>query len=121
MWRRVIGVVLVLVAASVARASAPDPNVRFERIATAALPKPAEVLVVTPPSYASSPGRRYPVLYFLHDGYVTHSPVSCHHSQAVWFAEWRRDFIQYLQRQGKPADVPAGWPLQDGVAPTATP
>ncbi len=59
---------LVLVAAA-ARASALDANVRFEKIATATLPKPAEVLVVTPPSYASSPGRRFPVLYFLHDGY----------------------------------------------------
>jgi S-formylglutathione hydrolase FrmB len=71
MWRKAIGVVLVLVAAAAAtaRASAPGPNVRVEKIATAALPRPADVLVVTPPSYASSPGRRYPVLYFLHDGY----------------------------------------------------
>jgi S-formylglutathione hydrolase FrmB len=43
--------------------------VRFEKVSTAAVPEPVEVLVVTPPSYASSPGRRYPVLYFLHDGY----------------------------------------------------
>jgi S-formylglutathione hydrolase FrmB len=28
-------------------------------------------LVVQPPSYDSSPGRRYPVLYFLHDGFGT--------------------------------------------------
>ncbi len=27
------------------------------------------MLVVRPPSYDASPGRRYPVLYFLHDGY----------------------------------------------------
>jgi len=71
MWRKAIGVVLVLVAAAAAtaRTSVPGPNVRVEKIATAALPKPVEVLVVAPPSYASSPGRRYPVLYFLHDGY----------------------------------------------------
>ena len=69
MRRKALGVVLVLVAAATLRASVPDPNVRYEKIATSALPNPAEVLVVTPPSYASSPGRRYPVLYFLHDGY----------------------------------------------------
>ncbi len=68
MRRKAIGVVLVLVAVA-ASASGSDPNVRIERIATTALPAPAEVLVVTPPSYRFSPGRRYPVLYFLHDGY----------------------------------------------------
>jgi len=43
--------------------------VRIEKIPTRSLPGPNEVLVVTPPSYESAPGRRYPVLYFLHDGY----------------------------------------------------
>lgn len=33
------------------------------------LPSPARVLVLEPPSYRSSPERRYPVLVFLHDGY----------------------------------------------------
>ena len=33
------------------------------------MPAPADVLVLEPPSYSSSPSRRYPVLYFLHDGY----------------------------------------------------
>jgi putative tributyrin esterase len=69
MGRKAIGVVLVLLAAAGASAAAPDADVHFETVATASLPAPAEVLVVTPPSYASSPGRRYPVLYFLHDGY----------------------------------------------------
>lgn len=68
MGRRTIGAVFVLAAAATT-ASAADPRVRFEKIATAALPAPAEVLVVTPPSYAASPDRRFPVLYFLHDGY----------------------------------------------------
>ena len=70
MRRRAIGVVVLLLAAgAVPGAPAADPRVHFEKVATASLPAPAEVLVVTPPSYASSPGRRYPVLYFLHDGY----------------------------------------------------
>jgi len=47
----------------------PEGRVRIEKISTASLPSPNEVLVVTPPSYDSSPGRSYPVLYFLHDGY----------------------------------------------------
>jgi S-formylglutathione hydrolase FrmB len=42
---------------------------RIETFATPELPGPNEVLVVRPPSYDASPGRRYPVLYFLHDGY----------------------------------------------------
>src|SRR5262245_16213266 len=49
--------------------SAALEGVRIEKISAPSLPSPNEVLVVTPPSYASSPGRRYPVLYFLHDGY----------------------------------------------------
>ncbi len=50
-------------------ATAPPPGMRVEMVPTRSLPSPNEVLVVTPPSYESSPGRRYPVLYFLHDGY----------------------------------------------------
>lgn len=33
-------------------------------------------LVVQPPSYDRSPGRRYPVLYFLHDGYGTEGTLA---------------------------------------------
>jgi S-formylglutathione hydrolase FrmB len=40
-----------------------------DRIPTEALPKAPECLVVLPPSYEREPARRYPVLYFLHDGY----------------------------------------------------
>lgn len=51
------------------------------------VPEPVEVLVVTPPSYDSSPGRRYPVLYFLHDGYGDSRTL------------WRRDVAaQALER-----------------------
>ena len=42
---------------------------RIDRIPTNALPSAPECLVVVPPSYDRSPGRHYPVLYFLHDGY----------------------------------------------------
>ena len=37
-------------------------------VAAPGLPGPVAVRVLLPPSYASAPGRRYPVLYFLHDG-----------------------------------------------------
>jgi len=40
-----------------------------ERFSSASLPEPAEVLVLLPPSYGAVPQKRYPVLYFLHDGY----------------------------------------------------
>jgi S-formylglutathione hydrolase FrmB len=63
--RRPAGLFLLVAAAC---ASAPA-GVRHETIPTPDLPSANDVLVVTPPSYDASPGRRYPVLYFLHDGY----------------------------------------------------
>ena len=45
------------------------PGLSLERVATRSLPEPARVLVLLPPSYGSEPERRYPVLYFLHDGF----------------------------------------------------
>jgi len=43
--------------------------VSIERMPTPSLPAPAEYLLVKPPSWKDEPRRRYPVLYFLHDGY----------------------------------------------------
>lgn len=57
-----------VLALSCASASLPD-GVRLERVAAPSLPSPNEVYVLVPPSYDRSPQRRYPVLYFLHDGY----------------------------------------------------
>jgi putative tributyrin esterase len=48
---------------------AATPGVLWERVETSAMPSPVRCLVVLPPSYATSPERRYPVLYFLHDGW----------------------------------------------------
>lgn len=45
------------------------PGVSLERAATRALPAAGEYLLVKPPSWDREPRRRYPVLYFLHDGY----------------------------------------------------
>lgn len=45
------------------------PDVSREFVSTTTLPRPAEVLVLTPPSYARDRTRLYPVLYFLHDAY----------------------------------------------------
>jgi S-formylglutathione hydrolase FrmB len=45
------------------------PGVTLERLQTSALPSEAEYLLVKPPSWESHPSRRFPVLYFLHDGY----------------------------------------------------
>jgi S-formylglutathione hydrolase FrmB len=42
--------------------------VSIESFSAASLPEPARVLVMRPPGYGRDPGRRYPVLYFLHDG-----------------------------------------------------
>ena len=45
------------------------PGLSLESVATRCLPEPARVLVLLPPSYESEPSRRFPVLYFLHDGF----------------------------------------------------
>ena len=45
------------------------PGLSLEHVATRSLPEPARVLVLLPPSYGQEPSRRYPVLYFLHDGF----------------------------------------------------
>jgi putative tributyrin esterase len=58
---------LALVAVSCATARV--PGLAIDQIATRSLPEPASVLVLLPPSYGRAPLRRYPVLYFLHDGY----------------------------------------------------
>ena len=50
-------------------AVAATPGVSYERVETPSMPRAVRCLVILPPSYASSPQRRYPVLYFLHDGY----------------------------------------------------
>jgi putative tributyrin esterase len=45
------------------------PQGREESFRTSSLPSPASYSVFLPPSYETSPGRRYPVLYFLHDAF----------------------------------------------------
>lgn len=58
--------------AGASAASAERPAGRASRVVelvtSPALPAPVRVVVMTPPSYASAPARRFPVLYFLHDG-----------------------------------------------------
>lgn len=50
-------------------ASNRSPGLSYADFATESLPSAARCLVLEPPSYRRSPGRRYPVLLFLHDGY----------------------------------------------------
>jgi len=65
-----LGSVTAALSAALSCASSPPPEgVRFDRVSTSNLTGPNEVCVVLPPSYDRSPERRYPVLYFLHDGY----------------------------------------------------
>ena len=59
----------VLAGALIACGSSLPPGARYETVQTHSLPSPGEALVITPPSYDASPQKRYPVLYFLHDGY----------------------------------------------------
>ena len=69
MRRRTAPIALVLTLLIASACASARPGMHHEKIPTAALPSPNDVLVVTPPSYDASPDRRYPVLYFLHDGY----------------------------------------------------
>ena len=56
-------------AAAAACVSISTPGVTLERRKTSALPSEGEYLLVKPPSWDREPSRRYPVLYFFHDGY----------------------------------------------------
>jgi S-formylglutathione hydrolase FrmB len=60
---------VLFVLAAAALAVRPLSGQSFETFAAASLPEPVRALVLTPPSYGRQPGRRYPVLYFLHDGW----------------------------------------------------
>lgn len=57
---------MLLAAASVATAASPAT---YETIRTPSVSQPVRVLLLRPPSFASHPERRYPVLYFLHDAW----------------------------------------------------
>jgi enterochelin esterase family protein len=72
-----------------ARASA---GRREERVATASLPAPVRVLVMTPPSYETALTRRFPVLYFLHDG---------RGNEDVFFREGLADALEKDMRAGR--------------------
>jgi S-formylglutathione hydrolase FrmB len=78
---------LVLAATAPARAAR-----REERVQTRNFPGPVPVLVSTPPSYAADPGRRYPVLYFLHDGQG---------DEAVLFRQGMIDALDAAMRAGE--------------------
>lgn len=61
-------------------------------MATALLPAPVRVLVMTPPSYDTAPTRRFPVLYFLHDGGG---------DEAAFFREGLADALDADMRAGR--------------------
>ncbi|MCM3876124.1 MAG: esterase family protein, partial [Thermoanaerobaculia bacterium] len=61
----ILAAACAIFAAHPARASAAR---RVEHVASPAPATPVRVLVMTPPSYDAEPARRFPVLYFLHDG-----------------------------------------------------
>jgi S-formylglutathione hydrolase FrmB len=50
-------------------ASPQAPGLSFETVATRSLPEAARYLLLKPPGYATAGSRRYPVLFFLHDGF----------------------------------------------------
>jgi len=88
MRRRFACVLLgLLAAAPAARAARRD-----ERVPTRNMPGPVPVAVATPPSYDATPLRRYPVLYFLHDGQG---------DEAVLFRQGVMDALEAAMRAGR--------------------
>ena len=63
-----------------------------EHVASRALAAPVRVLVMTPPSYDAAPARRFPVLYFLHDGGG---------DEDVLFREGLADALDARMREGR--------------------
>ena len=56
------------------------------------MPAPVPIVVATPPSYAEAPDRRYPVLYFLHDGQG---------DEAVLYRHGVIDALETAMREGR--------------------
>jgi S-formylglutathione hydrolase FrmB len=54
------------------------PGGSFEKVPTATLPREARVFVLTPPSWPRQAGRRYPVLFFLHEIYGSGGSLASH-------------------------------------------
>ncbi|MBK9061812.1 MAG: hypothetical protein IPL89_01195 [Acidobacteria bacterium] len=88
MRRRFACVLLALLAAAPAARAAR----RDERVPTRNMPGPVPVAVATPPSYEATPLRRYPVLYFLHDGQG---------DEAVLFRQGVMDALDAAMRAGR--------------------
>ncbi|HSB64755.1 MAG TPA: alpha/beta hydrolase-fold protein [Thermoanaerobaculia bacterium] len=63
-----------------------------ERLLVPALPEAVRVVVMTPPSYRSDPARRFPVLYFLHDG---------RGDENVFFGQGLADALEKDMREGR--------------------
>ncbi len=82
-----LAVLAVLAAARPAEAAR-----REERVPTRNMPSAVPVVVSTPPTYDSAPGRRYPVLYFLHDG---------RGDEAVLFRQGLIDALDAMMREGR--------------------
>lgn len=81
----------LLLAAAVARGARAEREA--VRVPTRNMPAGAvPIAVATPPSYAASPGRRYPVLYFLHDGQG---------DEAVLFRNGVIDALEAEMREGR--------------------
>jgi S-formylglutathione hydrolase FrmB len=52
------------------------PRFETRSVSSPHLPEPARVVVQLPPSYGDAPSRRYPVVYFLHDGFGNEETLS---------------------------------------------
>jgi S-formylglutathione hydrolase FrmB len=89
MRRRLAGALLLAAAAApAARAERHAVRVPTRNMPGGAVP----IALATPPSYAAEPGRRYPVLYFLHDGQG---------DEAVLFRQGVIDALEAAMRDGR--------------------
>ena len=55
-----------------------EPRLETRLVPSAHLSAPVRIVVQVPPSYAEAPLRRYPVVYFLHDGFGNEETLARH-------------------------------------------
>jgi len=101
MARALACAVLLFSAAAPARAER-----HAHAVPTRHMPGAVPVLVWTPPSYAAEPHRRYPVLYFLHDGQG---------DEAVLFRQGVIDALDAAMRAGRIPEILVVCPRGDGT------
>ena len=71
-----LSALLVLALLPATRAAGAGPRLETRLVPSPYLAEPVRVVVQLPPSWGEAPSRRYPVVYFLHDGFGSEETLS---------------------------------------------